>query len=127
MNLIDPQVFAFALVAALMTMVPGADTFLVVRNSLRGGRRNGWLTVTGICTGLFVHALLSALGVSAVIAHSATAFLVLKVAGAGYLAWLGLQSLLRAARGAATQPQIGSPPHASRRCAAFARGSSRTC
>ena len=51
-----------------------------------------------------MHALLSALGVSAVIAHSATAFLVLKVAGAGYLAWLGLQSLLRAARGAATQP-----------------------
>ncbi len=97
MSLVDPQVLAFALVAALMTMVPGADTFLVVRNSLRGGRRDGWLTVTGICTGLFVHALLSALGVSAVIAHSATAFLVLKVAGAGYLAWLGLQSLRRAA------------------------------
>jgi threonine/homoserine/homoserine lactone efflux protein len=50
--------------------------------------------------GLFVHALLSALGVSAVIAHSATAFLALKVAGAGYLAWLGLQSLQRAVRGA---------------------------
>ena len=48
-----------------------------------------------------MHALLSALGVSAVIAHSATAFLVLKVAGAGYLAWLGLQSLQRAVRGAA--------------------------
>ena len=104
MNLIDPQVLAFTLVAALMTMVPGADTFLVVRNSLRGGRRDGWLTVAGICTGLFVHALLSALGVSAVIAHSATAFLVLKVAGAGYLAWLGIQSLRRAVRGAAAQP-----------------------
>ena len=104
MSLVDPQVLAFALVAALMTMVPGADTFLVVRNSLRGGRRDGWLTVTGICTGLFVHALLSALGVSAVIAHSATAFLVLKVAGAGYLAWLGLQSLRRALRGAPAQP-----------------------
>ena len=104
MILFDPQVLAFAVVAALMTMLPGADTFLVVRNSLRGGRRDGWLTVTGICTGLFVHAMLSALGISAVIAHSATAFLALKVAGAAYLAWLGLQSLLRALRGAAAQP-----------------------
>ena len=104
MNLFDPQVLAFALVAALMTMVPGADTFLVVKNSLRGGRHDGWLTVTGICTGLFVHALLSALGVSAVIAHSPAAFLVLKVAGAGYLAWLGVQSLRRAVRGACAQP-----------------------
>ncbi len=93
MNPFDGQVLAFALVAALMTISPGADTFLVVRNSLRGGRRDGFLTVTGICSGLFVHACLSALGVSAILAHSAAAFLVLKVAGACYLAWLGIQSL----------------------------------
>jgi RhtB (resistance to homoserine/threonine) family protein len=100
-NLLDPQVLAFALVAALMTVSPGADTFLVVRNTLRGGRDDGWTTVAGICCGLFVHALLSALGVSAILAHSATAFLVLKIAGAGYLAWLGIQSLRSAARGGA--------------------------
>jgi RhtB (resistance to homoserine/threonine) family protein len=100
MSLVDPQVLAFALVAALMTVSPGADTFLVVRNTLRGGREDGWLTVAGICSGVFVHALLSALGVSAVLAHSATAFLLLKVAGAAYLAWLGFQSLRSAARGA---------------------------
>jgi RhtB (resistance to homoserine/threonine) family protein len=103
MSLFDPQVAAFALVAALMTLSPGADTFLVVRNTLRGGRRDGWATVAGICSGLFVHALLSALGVSALLAHSATAFLALKVAGAGYLAWLGFQSLRSAARGDAAQ------------------------
>ncbi len=101
MNLLDPQVLAFALVAALMTVSPGADTFLVVRNTLRGGRDDGWTTVTGICCGLFVHALLSAVGVSAILAHSATAFLALKIAGAGYLAWLGIQSLRSAARGGA--------------------------
>lgn len=84
-----------------MTVSPGADTFLVVRNSLRGGRRDGWATVVGICSGLFVHALLSALGVSVILAHSATAFLALKVAGAAYLAWLGIQSLRSAARGTA--------------------------
>ena len=93
MNALDPQVLAFALVAALVTISPGADTFLVVRNSLRGGRRDGFMTVLGISSGLYFHALLSALGVSAVLAHSATAFFVLKVAGAAYLAWLGLQSL----------------------------------
>jgi len=90
---LDPQVLAFALVAALMTISPGADTFLVVRNSLRGGRRDGFATALGISSGLYFHALLSALGVSAVFAHSAGAFLALKVAGAAYLAWLGLQSL----------------------------------
>ena len=81
------------LVAALMTVSPGADTFLVVRNALRGGRRDGLLTVLGISSGLYFHAILSALGVSAVLAHSAGAFLVLKAAGAAYLAWLGFQSL----------------------------------
>jgi RhtB (resistance to homoserine/threonine) family protein len=98
MSILDPEVAAFALVAALLTVSPGADTFLVVRNTLRGGRHDGWLTVDGICSGLFVHALLSAVGVSALLAHSATAFLALKVAGAGYLAWLGLQSLRSATR-----------------------------
>lgn len=107
MNLLDPQVLAFALVAALMTVSPGADTFLVVRNTLRGGRHDGWATVAGICCGLFVHALLSAVGVSAVLAHSATAFLALKVAGAGYLAWLGIQSLRSAARDRADRVPAG--------------------
>jgi threonine/homoserine/homoserine lactone efflux protein len=101
MSLLDPQVLGFALVAALMTISPGADTFLVVRNTLRGGRGDGWATVAGICSGLFVHALLSALGVSALLAHSASAFLALKMAGAAYLARLGFQSLRGAARGLA--------------------------
>jgi RhtB (resistance to homoserine/threonine) family protein len=109
MSLFDPQVAAFALVAALMTFSPGADTFLVVRNTLRGGRRDGWAAVAGICSGLFVHALLSALGVSALLAHSATAFLSLKIAGAAYLAWLGFQSLRSAARGnAAQEPAVAA-------------------
>jgi RhtB (resistance to homoserine/threonine) family protein len=98
--MIDSQVLAFTLVAALMTMSPGPDTMLVVRNALRGGRRDGLLTVAGICSGLFVHALLSALGVSAVLMYSATAFTVMKVAGACYLVWLGIQSLRSAAQGA---------------------------
>ncbi len=104
----DSQVLAFAVVAAFMTMLPGADTLLVVRNSLRGGRRDGVLTVAGICSGLFVHALLSALGLSVVLAHSAAAFTAMKVAGACYLAWLGIQSIRSSLRRTAT----AMPDHA---------------
>jgi RhtB (resistance to homoserine/threonine) family protein len=99
-TVLDPQVLAFALVAAVVTVSPGADTLLVVRNALRGGRRDGILTAVGIGCGLYFHALLSAIGVSAVLAHSAQAFLALKIAGAAYLAWLGLQSLRSGIRGA---------------------------
>jgi RhtB (resistance to homoserine/threonine) family protein len=95
----DSQVLAFTVLAALMTLSPGQDTLLVVRNVLRGGRRDGIVTTFGICSGLYVHALLSALGVSMILMHSAAAFTMLKIAGAGYLAWLGLQSLRSAARG----------------------------
>jgi RhtB (resistance to homoserine/threonine) family protein len=102
--MIDSQVIAFTIVAAALTVTPGADTLLVVRNVLRGGRRDGLLTMAGICTGLYVHALLSALGVSVILMHSATAFTVLKIAGACYLVWLGLQSLRGAARDAVPQP-----------------------
>ncbi len=97
----DSQVLAFTLVAAVMTAVPGADTMLVVRNVLRGGRRDGFFTSVGICSGLYVHALLSALGISVILMHSAAAFTVMKIAGACYLAWLGFNSLQSAARGGA--------------------------
>jgi RhtB (resistance to homoserine/threonine) family protein len=94
----DSQVLAFTLLAALMTLSPGADTLLVVPNALRGGRRDGLATAFGICSGLYVHALLSALGISVILMHSAAAYTVLKILGAAYLVWLGLQSLRSAAR-----------------------------
>ena len=94
--MVDSQVIAFTLAAAPLTIAPGADTILVIRNVLRGGRRDGVVTTFGICSGLFVHATLSALGVSMLLMHSATAFHLVKLAGAGYLVWLGLQSLRRA-------------------------------
>ena len=108
--MIDPQVIAFAVVAAVMTMIPGADTILVVRNTLRGGRRDGLVTMAGICSGLYFHATLSALGVSAILLHSAQAFAALKVAGAVYLAWLGIQSLRSASRRAAPAPLPAAMP-----------------
>ena len=94
----DSQVIAFTLAAATLTIAPGANTMLVIRNVLRGGRRDGMVTAFGVCAGLFVHATLSALGMSMLLLHSANAFHLLKLAGAGYLVWLGVQSLRRTVR-----------------------------
>ena len=91
--MIDPQVIAFTIAAAALTIAPGPDTMLVIRNVLRGGRREGIITTFGICSGLFVHATLSALGISIVLTRSAAAFSVVKIIGALYLSWLGFQSL----------------------------------
>lgn len=62
--MVDSHVIAFSLAAAALTIAPGPDTMLVIRNVLRGGRRDGAVTAFGICAGLLVHATLSALGVS---------------------------------------------------------------
>jgi threonine/homoserine/homoserine lactone efflux protein len=92
--LFDSQVVAFTLVAAVLTITPGADTMLVLRNTLRGGRAFGWSTALGIATGCLLHAALSAVGLSMILARSAAAFHAVKLLGAGYLIWLGAQSLL---------------------------------
>ena len=96
--MIDSQVLAFTGIAAILTLTPGADTMLVMRNVLERGRRAGLLTTFGICTGLFFHATLSALGLSLILVRSATVFEVVKMVGACYLIFLGGQSIWRALR-----------------------------
>ena len=93
----DPQTFATCLIAVtLLTLTPGVDTMLIIRNSARGGWVDGAVTSLGICSGLFVHATVSALGISIILLHTAWAFNTLKFAGAAYLIWLGLCSWKRA-------------------------------
>ncbi|RRJ82435.1 LysE family translocator [Aestuariirhabdus litorea] len=92
------QWWPFLLAITALTLTPGLDTLLVIRNAARGGWRDGLLTSTGICSGLFVHALISAAGLSVILLGSAQLFLLLKYAGAGYLVWLGWQSLRTAWR-----------------------------
>ncbi|SHJ42931.1 resistance to homoserine/threonine (RhtB) family protein [Malonomonas rubra DSM 5091] len=77
----------------LLTITPGVDTLLVIRNSHRGGWRDGVVSSFGICSGLFVHAFVSAVGISLILLQSALAFNTLKLIGAGYLIWLGATSL----------------------------------
>ena len=112
------QYFAFLLAIVLLTLSPGVDTLLVLRNTARGGWRDGALTTLGISSGLFVHATVSALGVSVILLQSAWAFMLLKLVGAVYLIWLGLQTLrqalrqptMAAANAALTQPRQALRP-----------------
>ena len=93
------QLLTYCLLAGMLTITPGADTMLVLRNAMRGGRQDGWGTTVGITSGLFVHATASALGISAILAESAALFSAVKFAGALYLVWLGVQSWRSALRG----------------------------
>jgi threonine/homoserine/homoserine lactone efflux protein len=92
---VDSQLLAFLVVATLLAVTPGADTLLVVRNVLGRGRTAGLVTIGGIAAGCFVHAALSAVGVSLILVRSAEAFEILKLAGAAYLIVLGIQSIRR--------------------------------
>jgi threonine/homoserine/homoserine lactone efflux protein len=87
--------WAFAGIAVVVTVTPGAATAMVVRSALRGGWRAGMRTIAGNEIGVVAWALLSVLGVSALVAASEVAFVALKVAGAIVLVGLGVQALLR--------------------------------
>ncbi|MGV2929624.1 LysE family translocator [Vreelandella venusta] len=97
---IDSQFVSFLVAITLLSISPGVDTLLVIRNTARGGVRDGVATSIAICCGLFVHATISALGISLILLQSAWAFHMLKLVGAAYLIWLGVSSLLAARRGA---------------------------
>jgi threonine/homoserine/homoserine lactone efflux protein len=98
MDFIDLQIITFLTVTLVLTVTPGVDTIIIMRNVLRGGRRDGYYTALGICSGLFVHASLSALGISVILAKSAVLFSYMKIAGACYLIWLGSNTLYGAFR-----------------------------
>jgi threonine/homoserine/homoserine lactone efflux protein len=88
----------FAAVAALLVVTPGPDFAVVLPNALRS-RRSGAATAFGTASGLALHALAAALGLSVILASSATAFTVVKVAGAAFLCFLGVRALYLSRRG----------------------------
>jgi threonine/homoserine/homoserine lactone efflux protein len=100
---------AFALAATLLILAPGPDSMLVLRNTLRGGRHAGWVTAGGTISGLLVWATAAALGLSALLQASRVGYDIVRIAGAGYLAWLGLTSL-GLFRRAKTAPETGVRP-----------------
>jgi threonine/homoserine/homoserine lactone efflux protein len=86
-----PQLLMFMAAGWLLNLTPGPDVLYIVTNALRGGVRAGLVAALGITAGCFVHIFAAALGVSALLATSATAFTLLKWVGALYLLYVGLQ------------------------------------
>lgn len=83
----------FALASLVLVVVPGPAVLYVVARSLEQGRTAGFVSVAGIGAGGLVHFIVAALGLSALLAASATAFAVIKYVGAAYLVYLGLRTL----------------------------------
>jgi len=83
----------FTVAATLIVLLPGPDTLVTVRSIVRGGRSAGLATAGGILVGLTIWISAAALGLAAVLRASEVAYAVLRIVGAGYLVWLGIQSL----------------------------------
>lgn len=90
---ITQAVLSFAVIAGLLTLVPGIDTALVLRSSLTRSRRYAFATALGISTGAMVWGVAAAVGVSALLAASEFAYRALTLAGAAYMVWLGASLL----------------------------------
>jgi threonine/homoserine/homoserine lactone efflux protein len=98
---------AFLGVSIVVIATPGPDTALTVRNTLFGGRRNGARTALGVASGQAVWTLAASAGVAALVAASHPLFVGLRIAGAAYLVWLGVETL-RGRRAASTAMRVGA-------------------
>src|SRR3954447_6330621 len=106
--------FEFALASLLLIAIPGPDQALIVRNALVRGRGAGLRTMLGGASGLLFHSTAAVLGLSALLAASATAYMALKVAGVAYLLYLGVRMLREAGQDTAAEaePTKGARPFA---------------
>jgi len=108
----------FVLAGVLLNLTPGQDTFYILGSSIAQGRRIGIASALGICSGCIVHTFAAAAGLSAILATSAAAFAIVKLAGAAYLIYLGIRYLR--ARDSAGLPASAPVSHDSWR--AFRQG-----
>ena len=88
------DLWLFIVSGILFNMAPGPDVFYVVSRSASHGARGGVLAAFGVAAGCFVHIAAAAVGLSALLAASATAFSVIKLVGAAYLVYTGVRMLL---------------------------------
>ncbi|MBF8755991.1 LysE family translocator [Pseudomonas guariconensis] len=92
------ELIAVALFTVLAVISPGADFAMVTRSSYAQGRKAGLAAAVGIGLGVQVHVLYTVLGIAVIISQSPVLFMTMKVLGAGYLIYLGYQSLTNTAR-----------------------------
>ncbi len=109
------ELLPFLLVSTIVIASPGPDTALVVRNALFGGRRLALATAVGVSCGLAVWSIAAGVGVAAVLRRSEPAFTALRIVGAIYLVWLGIQALRMAWSGRAPEPTTAPARAASAR------------
>lgn len=102
----------FVISGLLLNIMPGPDSLLVMTRSATQGWRAGVAATLGICTGTLVHILAAAVGLSALLATSATAFTVVKLVGAAYILWMAVGLLRsRKASGEAVAPVLPALPY----------------
>jgi len=100
------ELVALLAVALVVICTPGPDTALTVRNSLLGTRRAGIFTALGVSTGQLIWTLAASIGIAALLVASEPAFQALKLAGAAYLIWLGVQTLWGVVRGRSREVRV---------------------
>lgn len=110
MPIVDARFAAYLAVAALLIVTPGPDMALVTRNAFSAGRRAASFTAFGVGLGILGWASASALGVGSLLERSVVAFTVVKIAGALYLGWLGLHSLLGGRRMGSLAADVAARP-----------------
>ena len=103
------SVLSFTFAAAMVVLLPGPDTLVIVRSLVRGGRRAGIRTSVGVLSGLAVWVAAAALGLSALVQASRIGYEILTIVGACYLVLIGVQSL-RSLRHVQTVGAIPEPP-----------------
>jgi threonine/homoserine/homoserine lactone efflux protein len=102
----------FVAAGILLNLTPGQDTLFILGRSLSGGARAGVAAAFGVALGSIVHTSAAALGLSVLLATSAAAFTAVKLLGAAYLIYLGVQLLLAPAAPHAPPPAAAAAPHA---------------
>ena len=103
------HLWLFIVSGLLLNITPGPDSLFIMARSASQGWRAGVVACWGVGSGVFVHVFAAALGLSALLATSATAFAVVKIVGAAYLVWIGLGMLRQRATADATPVADAAP------------------
>jgi threonine/homoserine/homoserine lactone efflux protein len=100
------ELWLFILSGLLLNITPGPDTAYIVGRSIQCGWRGGTAAALGICCGCLVHVFAAAIGLSALLAASSAAFMIVKLIGAAYLCYMGIRMMFSESAAAAVSDQL---------------------
>lgn len=116
------QIASFAFVAALLVMSPGPNGVLIAKTVPTSGKSAGIANIGGFATAFYVHGALSIFGISIILVQSAQLFLMVKIAGALYLIWIGLKALRDAYKGVKAPAKVAPARRTRTHAVAFGEG-----